>query len=167
VNPSELAFTALLAVVLLGTAAYFGWRQLQTLRRLRTETGTPAEDRNYFRRQAIRRLVCCALMVLLAGLMIGWFFLHPHYQEVLRQLEARGAEAQPTDEQRGFLRFFACYCITLLLAVMVLIFLAAVDFSAIARYGMRHRRRLQADHRAELESQLARLRSQRNGNGEL
>lgn len=160
----EFAFVVLLVLVLVGMAVYFGRQQLQTLRRLRAEPATPKEDGRYLRRQAGRRLLCCALMAALAGLMIGYFFLYPRYQEIIAQ--RAGREQAPTDEENAFLRFWAVYWISTLFLVMVLIFLAAVDFWSIARYGMRHRRQLQATHRAELEDQLARYRSRRNGNGE-
>ena len=50
-----------------------------------------------------------------------------------------------------------------LLLVFAMILLAAFDFWAIARFGIRHHRQIQEDRRAMLESHAARLRSQRNG----
>jgi len=41
--------------------------------------------------------------------------------------------------------------------------LAAVDVWAIARFGLRHHRQLQADHRDGLKRDVARLRQERNG----
>jgi hypothetical protein len=163
VNPGEFSFTLSLIVVLLALAGYFGWRQIQALRALRTQPELAREDRRFARRQALRRLVCCVLMVIVAGMLVGWFALHPQYREVSRQLEERGPNAERTPEQKAFLQFFAAYWIVALFLLFLIIFLAAVDFWAIARFGLRHHRQLQADHRAEIEEEVARLRARRNG----
>jgi hypothetical protein len=165
VNSSELVFSLFLIVLLLALAGYFAWRQVQTLRGLRAQPQPSAEDRRYLRRQAVRRLVCCALMLVLAGLLVGSVILEPRYQALTRTLE-ENQPAKPEDvpqEDREFARFFTAYWIAALFVLFVLIALAAVDFWAIARFGMRHRRQLQADHRALLHEELARLRSRRNG----
>ncbi|HYT92580.1 MAG TPA: hypothetical protein VEL76_27945 [Gemmataceae bacterium] len=164
-NFGEFSFTLLLIVLLLALAGYFGLRQLRALRRLRARPDLPREDRRFVRRQALRRLICCCLMILVAGMLIGWFFLHPHYLEVSRQLDERPQGVEATPEQTAFLRFFAAYWIIALFAVFLVVFLATVDFWAIARFGLRHHRRLQADQRALLEEQIARLRARRNGEG--
>jgi len=75
VNPNELAVILVFVAVLLGLAGYFGWRQVQTLRRLRLQTELPPEDQNYYKHQSWRRLVGCALMILLAALLSGWYLL--------------------------------------------------------------------------------------------
>src|SRR5437764_9767901 len=160
VDPAELFFLVALAAVLVGLAGYFGWRQVQTLRGL---AGQPAEDRSYLRRQAVRRLVCCTLMVVLAGLLLGNIFLEPHLQEMSRQLAQQQGEA--SQENKEFARFFGVYQGAALIVLFALLLLAAVDFWAIARFGMRHRRQLQADHRASLHEEIARLRRRHNGDG--
>ncbi len=155
-DPAELAFMMVLIVLLLAVAGYFGWRQVQTLR---GGGGAPGDERRYAVRQAWRRLFCCGLMVLVAVMLGGWFFLDPDF----RALHAR-AQADPlTAADKDFTRFMAVYWGVVLLAVFALLALAAADSLAIARFGMRQRRQLQADHRAQLEEQLARLRQQRNG----
>ena len=65
----QLFFGIVIVLVLLGLAGYYAWRQVQTLRRLRWETELSEDDRRYTTRLAWRRLLCCGLMVLLAGLM--------------------------------------------------------------------------------------------------
>jgi hypothetical protein len=165
VNPAEFGFSLVLVVLLLILAGYFGWRQIQTLRGLRRPSDESAEDRKYLRRQAIRRLVCCGLMLLLAGLLVGTLFLEPGYQEMTRDLERDGPEAA-SQEHKAFARFFTSYWIAILFVLFALIALAGFDFWAIARYGMRHRRQLKADHRALLHEEIARYRRQRNGEGE-
>ena len=64
---SQIVFGIVLVVVLLGMAGFFGWRQLLTLRIVRTSAALADEDRRYMRRQAWRRLTCSVVMVVLAG----------------------------------------------------------------------------------------------------
>ena len=67
-------FASVLVAVLLGLAGYFGRRQLQALRGLRSAEEMPPEDRRYVRNQAWRRLAGSALMVVIAGFFVGAFF---------------------------------------------------------------------------------------------
>jgi len=136
----ELTSGILLALLLLGLAGLFAWRSLAALR----PPGTlDAEDRRFHRNQAWRRLACSVLMVVCAGLIVGWFFLEDQL-------------SQSAD-------LSVLYWVAVLLLVLAIIFLATCDFWAIARFGLRHHRQIQADRRAMLESHAARLRSQRNG----
>jgi hypothetical protein len=168
VNPAELTFSLVLIVLLGFLAGYFGWKQVQTLRGLRRHPDEPAADRHYLRRQAIRRLVCCGLMLVLAGLLLGNLFLDRGYREVTRALENRPPEGanEVSQEHKDFARFFTAYWAATLFVLFTLIALAGFDFWAIARFGMRHRRQLQAAHRALLHEEVARIRRQRNGDGE-
>src|SRR5438477_13150141 len=134
----------LVAVVLLAVAGYFGWHQVQTLR-----GGAGPDERRYAVRQAWRRLFCCGLMVLVAGMLIGWLFLDGHYREMHSRAQAAPEEQRDkvlTDEDRDFVRFMGAYWGFVLLAVFTLLGLAAVDMWAIARQGLRQHRQLQADH---------------------
>jgi ABC-type Fe3+ transport system permease subunit len=162
VNPSEAAFAVVLIVVLLSLAGYFAWRQIHTLRGLRAQEGLPDDDRRYVRRQAIRRLVCSVLMIAFAAFLVGSFFLEPHVQEVARHARERAEGPQPQPVP-GFVNFFALYWGAALFVLFVILLLAAADVWAVARFGLRHQRQLRDDHRAMLESQLARLRERRNG----
>lgn len=166
-NPDELALILIFVTILLGLAGYFGWRQVQTLRKLAAEPPGDAEDRRYLRTQAYRRLFCSGLMAVFAGLLIGWIFLDQRYRNIQAQVPQGAAalpEGQLTEEQKDFVRLFSVYWIVALLILLVLVALAAVDFWAIARYGLSQRRRLQEDHRALLAEQVAaRRKQQRNG----
>ena len=71
VDNSELIFGGILVVVLLALAAYYGVRQIQTLRALRIADDRSLEERAYSRKQAWRRLISSVLMVILAGLLAG------------------------------------------------------------------------------------------------
>lgn len=67
------------------------------------------------------------------------------------------------NRQRAFDLLYSSYWLVALLVVLGILSLAAVDFWAIRRFGLRHFRQIQADRRAMLEDQIARFRRQRNG----
>jgi len=166
VNPVESVSLVALIVVLLGIAGYMTWRQVRALRGL---AELPAEERPHQHRQARRRLFSSALMVVFAGMLIGYFFLYPTYREVTRQVEGRNQLENPpplTPEQEQFLRLFTWYWSAAFLVLLLLVSLAVVDFWATARFGLRSHRRLQADHRAQLQAEVQRFRNRRDGNGE-
>ena len=162
----QIAFGIVLIILLLGMAAFFGWRQVQTLRRLRQTPDLPPEDRLYTRNQAQRRLVSSVLMVVLAGLLA----VHFAFEDRINQLFDQAAhnrqlgEAVPADpEQQRFIDFYGTFWVVTLLVLLSMIGLAAVDYFAIRRYARRHYRQIQQDRRAMIENEIARLRSQRNG----
>jgi hypothetical protein len=166
VNAGELGFTLLLVAGLLVLAGYFGRRQLQTLRGLTAPETLGQGDRLFLRKQAYRRLICSALMVVLAALLVTWLFLEPRFQQVQQELTAAHAvdpNAEPTDEQRAFTRLFGVCVIVALLVLMVLLAVAGMDFWATARYGLSQQRQLQADQRAVLKEHADRYRRERNG----
>jgi MFS family permease len=166
VNRSELVMILFLVAVLLGLAGYFGWRQLLALRGIASPDALGYDDRRFVRAQAYRRLFCSLLMVVFAGLLIGWLFLEPGYSALHEEVRARLANdptAVATEEQRDTLRTFTSYWIGALLVLLVLIAVAAVDFWSTTRYGLHQHRQLKADHRAFIEDQVARRRRERNG----
>jgi len=165
VDPTQLVFGIALVVVLVALAGYYAWRQVQTLRGLRGAEGPP-EDRLYGRALAYRRLVCSGLMLVFAAMLVGAFFLQERAAEVGRQGEeaqARGQEIQLDPEQRSFVHFFGTYWIIALLVLLAIVGLAAADLWAIRRFGLRQHRKIQAERRAMIERQVARLRRERNG----
>lgn len=161
-----IVFGLILVVVLLGLAAFSVWRQRKTLRLLRTEELSDA-DRRFFRGQVRRRLISAALMVVFAGLLVGSFFLTENLRD-LRPAEQPAAQDQPPQanaEQRGAIQLFTFYWIVALLVLLGILALAAVDMWAIAKYGVRHHRQIEADRRAMIEEEAARYRQQGNGRG--
>jgi ABC-type Fe3+ transport system permease subunit len=163
----QLICTVVLIVGLLALAAYYAWRQKQTLHRLKTED-FPEDERRYLRGQAWRRLAGSVLMVIFAALLAGSFFIEGRAQELVERREA--ADAQNTElvlnaEDRRFRDLWAAYWAVLLLGVLVILALAAYDFWATRRYGLRNYRQLQADRRAMIARELAQLRRDRNGPG--
>jgi heme A synthase len=166
VSAAEFGLTLTLATILVALAVYFGRRQFQTLRALKSPAVGDADERRYLRKRAYRRLFCSALMLLFAGLLVGWIFLGIQAHEIDQQLEhakANHPEAQLTQEQEQFMRLFSTYWIVALLVLLVLMALASMDFWATARYGLSEHRRLQAHQRAVIERDLAQHRRQRNG----
>jgi NADH:ubiquinone oxidoreductase subunit 3 (subunit A) len=161
----EYFFAALIVLVLLGMAGYYAWRQIRLLGQLRRGDFT-LEDRRYYRGQAWRRLVGCALMLVMAALLIASYGLGQEQQaeQVTHAGKAAsGAKPALTDENRRFLQQYSQFWILFTLVLLAWVCLAFFDMWAIRRYGKRQFRQIQAEHRAELENQVAQLRSQRNG----
>jgi hypothetical protein len=168
VEPNQIAFTSLLIVVLLALAGFTVWREWLTWRRSERKIDLSPEDRLYVRWQVRRRLACAALMVLLAGLLALSFILEGPANQLVAQGEAaraRGEWAPLDPEQERFFHLWGGFWIVALLVLLAIIILAGLDFLAIRRYGQRHMRQIQADRRAMIENQIARVRSQRNGHG--
>lgn len=155
-NASEIILGSALAVVLVGIAGFYAWRQRNTLGQLRSDEWSP-EDRVYLRKQVRRRLWCSALMVVFALMLIGWFFIQatePPRQE--NQQEA-------TPEQREYAWLIAIYWTAAFVVLFTMVILAAMDMVAIGRFARRKQRQLDADRQAILENQLAQYRKNRNG----
>jgi hypothetical protein len=168
VKPSELAFGAVVVPLLIGLAAFFGWRQVQLLRSLPGQSDLGLEDRIYLRRQAWRRLACSVLMLTLAGLLVGSFFLEGPLQQITQERAAQTAQnpnAPVEPEHRAFIQHFTAFWLASLLVLLVLLVLVIVDVRAIARFGQRHHRELRAELQNTLAQEVARLRQQRNGQG--
>jgi hypothetical protein len=162
VQPNQIIFGVLLVVALLGLAFFFSWRQWLALKHLREATNLSPEDQLYTRRQIRRRLLCSVLMVVLAGMLAGHFALEERAND-LANLRGANPNHVFAPEEEQFLRFYWNYWIILLLVLLAIITIAGFDFFAIRRYGQRHYRKIQADRRAMIEGELARIRSQRNG----
>ncbi len=103
------------------------------------------------------------LGVMLAGDLI---FLEVPAQQLADQraeLEQHGDTTPLSADQRNFARFYGVFFLFFLLVLMAVVFLAAFDFWATRRYGLRQHRKLIADRRAMIEREVARLRQERNG----
>jgi ABC-type Fe3+ transport system permease subunit len=155
---AEQILGGLIVALLLTLAVWFGRRQFELLRDRAMLDDLPPEDRRYVRRQAWRRLVGCLLMVLLAILISGWYLLgfHQFANELRNQDTVR-------PEQRETLRWCVYYGIGSLVILLGMLGVAALDLLAIRSYALRHHRQIQADRRAMIERQVARMRQQGNG----
>jgi hypothetical protein len=158
-NPSEYIFGGSLVLILLGSAGYFAWRQKRTLRSLADPNMLTPEDRLYVHKQVRRRMLCSVLMVALAGMLIGWFFIGPELNQPAPPQPVEG-KAKPD----ATVHLITLYVIVALLILFVIAILAITDLMATARFGLRHQRRLENERREMLETQAAILRQQRNGN---
>jgi MFS family permease len=154
-NLSEYIFGIALIIVLLGSAGYFAWRQKLTLRSLGDPNMLTPEDRLYVHKQVRRRMLCSVLMMALAGMLIGWFFIGG---ELVRQAPPPGDEQAKPDVSWQLM-----YVIAALFILFTIVILAIIDLMATARFGLRHQRRLENERRQMLETQAAILRRERNG----
>jgi len=156
-----------LVLVLLALAIGFAWRQLRILRELRQDPYLTEEEIRYERGLARRRLVSCALLFLLALLLLGALaFLEEPAQRLADEVRVQrdqGIERQLTPEENLFLRMYSWYWIGFLLILFAVVVLAAFDLWAVRRYGRQEHRRIQADRRAMIEDELGRMRQERNG----
>jgi hypothetical protein len=159
-----------LVVAVLALALYYAWRQLKVWRQP-SEPGSP-EDL-YRRAQIRRRLISSALMLVLAAQLAGaLIFLEDRAQQQGRRADARaevrerGGEAQPTLEERNFARLYSAYWLATLVVLLLIVLLAFADLWATRRYGVQAHRLLQAERRAMIDREIARLRQEkqeRNG----
>lgn len=165
---SEIAFGSLLVVLLLGLALLYGRRQWLALRRLRDESALPDEELRYERRKARRRLASCALLLVLAVLLT---VLLTVFGDQAQRLADASAEAGPVEtreiaaEDKVFLRRWGGTLIAFLLTLLAVLALAAVDLMETRRFGLKQYRKLQAERRAMIQRQTARLREERQGGG--
>jgi len=166
---SEIVAGSFLILALVGMSFYFGRRQLLTLRRLRQDGAVPDEERLYERKRARRRLISCGLTLLLAVLMVLLLALFEgKAQQLADAREGVADDAAPalTPAEKAFLRVWGGLVISILLLLLAVLGLAAVDLWETRRYGLRQMRKLQADRRAMIQRQAARLREPRDGNGQ-
>lgn len=155
-NPLELAVGGALAVVLLLVAVFLGTRVRTVRRTLRERTDLSTDERIYLHGQVRRRTWCVVLLVALALLFVGSYFLEP----TVRELAPEG-EQKMTEAQRSRINFFAFYWGSAVVMLFFLLGAAFFDAIATAKFGMGQRRRLEESHRQELEAEAARLRQRR------
>ena len=158
---SQIVFGALLVVVLLLLAGYYGWRQFEALRRLRSQT-LPGEEARHERSKAYRRLVSCGLLLFLGLLLAGTLlWLEPATQKIID--DAKG-EAIPeyTVAQKQLLRIWGGAWVAILILLLIVVAFAAVDLWSTRSHAFRQIRKLQADRRAMIQRQTMRLREERD-----
>jgi hypothetical protein len=161
----------LIVIVLIGLALYFGRQQVDMLRRLHIRDELADDDRRYYRRQAWLRLTTSGLLLALAAVVATYYLLglDAGLNDLANRIQARRDRGEAVneldaEEQRQTLQG-AYFILAMLLLLLTILVLMAIDIWAIRRYGRRHFRQLQADRRAMVEGEIARLRSERNGHG--
>ena len=152
----ETTVGSVLAAIVAFVAVFFALRQRRTLALLRLDEEMSDTERGYLTRQVRRRLVCSALLLVFAGLLVGW---------LLMRERVAGFVPEPgepiTDEAKDQLRFIVYYWIAALFILMAILFLASWDFLATARYGFVRHKQLEQERRAMMEAEAAKLRHRR------
>ncbi len=163
----QLIFGVLIVIATAGLGGYYAWRQWQQLRRLRTESMMPVEDRQFLRNQAWRRLAGAVMMLIFSAMFIGWLCLDVPLTEIMQQGQDARANNEPQPQldpsQKDVVRFSLAYVIALLLLVLGFLGIAGYEIYAIRHYSMRQLRRIQDERRAMIASETARMRRERNG----
>lgn len=161
---TQVIFGSLLVLVLTLLPLLYGRRQFAELRRLR-EGKLPDEEYAHERNKALRRLVSCALGLLMGVLLAVQLVLTENDAERFA-IERQGLaadEAPPfTEAQKQFLRVWGWIWVAFLISLMLIMILAMIDFLAVRAYGWKQFRKLQADRRAMIERQTARMREGRD-----
>lgn len=158
-NVTQILFGSLLVAVLIGLAGYYGWRQLRVLR----QPADPADEMlTYQRRQARLRLFGAGLMTLLALLLAGALLF---LEEAAQELADRGPIEAEAPRHRDFVNFYTIYWIIFLIVLLLFLVVASLDFWHTRNFARRQYQRLQADRRAMIEQQAAKLRAGKNTNG--
>jgi len=164
---TQIIFGAVLVLVQLSVAVLYIVRQIATLRRLRAAEEMAWEEQAYLHQRAWRRLVASLLLLLLGFMLaLALIYLEAPAQKLAEEQAAKqwqGDTASLDPEQRDFARFYACFWILFLLLLMAVVFLAALDFWATHRYGLRQHRKIIEDRRAMIEREISRLRRERDG----
>lgn len=159
-----MAIGLLLAAILLALGVGAGYRQVFTLRRVRDQQFMAGEDRVYFRRQAIRRLVISALLLIVCGMMFAYYLLGMDAR--MDAIPERNPGGEPPDDPQAradkqFTRFVGIYWIALMLVLGLAVLVAVLDFWATRKYWMARYKEIKADHEAKLQRDLAVYRQQK------
>lgn len=164
---TQIIFGVVLVLVLLFVAVLYIVRQVLALRRLRAAEEMSLEERAYLHGRAWRRLVTSLLLFVLGVMLAGaLIYLESPAQKLYEEQAAKEQQGDTTPldpEKREFAKFYGWFWIFFLLVLMIVIFLAAVDYWATRRYGLRQHRKIIDDRRAMIEREVSRLRQQRNG----
>ncbi|MHB1422439.1 MAG: hypothetical protein ACYC3I_04420 [Gemmataceae bacterium] len=164
---SQIIFGVVLVFVLLSVAVLYIARQIVSLRRLGAAEEMPLEEHAYLHSRARRRLFSSLLLFLLGVMLAGaLIYLENPAQQLADKQAAKEKQGDTTPlaaEQRQFAQFYGYFWIIFLLILMVVIFLAALDYWATRRFALGQRRKIIDDRRAMIEREVARLRQERNG----
>jgi len=165
VNAAQPYLAAVISCALVSLAVYYGRQQFQTFARLRTDQDIGPDERRYLHRQAWQRLINSGLMLVLAVLVAGYYLtgLEARVTELDDAVRTHGEALVLTSEQQRTAVLFTGFWIAVLVVLMAMIFLVAIDVWAIRRYSRQFMKQLNAERRAMLEGQVARLRAERNG----
>lgn len=148
----------LLAVLLVVLGVGAAHRQRRTLRRLREERYLPSDDRAYLRGQVRRRLAVSAVLVVVGGMIAGYYLsgMDARMDEIGNRERQAAAGPKPiSEEDKAFARVVIWYWIAVLGLLFVAVCLAVFDFWATRRYWMAQYKRIKQDHDTKLQRDLA------------
>ncbi|MGL4553146.1 MAG: hypothetical protein ACRC33_18425 [Gemmataceae bacterium] len=144
---SELIFGALLVAGLLAAAGSFAWAQVATLRRA---ARLPDEERAFESTRAYRRLVGCALLAVMAGLLVA--------QYALWEWRVKHLVQPVPEEEKVYARLWVGAWVALLLALLAVVVLTAIEAFVTRSHALKQSRRLSEERRAMIQRQAARIR---------
>jgi hypothetical protein len=142
-------------------------RQRRALRELAGEPFLADEDLRYRRGQARRRMATSGLLVLIGGLIAGYYFSGMDARmDAIPERPKPGApqEGEPdpqAESDKQFTKLVALYWSVILGVLFVAVCLAVYDFWATRRYWMARYKELKADHETKLQRDLAVFRQQK------
>jgi len=156
----------ILATFLLVLGIGAGYRQASALKRVRDERFMAEEDRKYIRRQAKRRLVISALLLVEGGMMSTYYLsgMDARMDAIPERNKAVGqapADDPQDQDDKKFTRLAALYWIAIVLILAVFVGVALVDVWATRKYWMVRYREIKAEHEAKLQRDLAVYRQQK------
>jgi hypothetical protein len=142
--------SALLAGIALVSLRY----QVRNWRRLRSEP-LASDDRRYLRGVARRRTVNAVLLLVLAGMLTGAYLSGQQELNRILHLKQQEPPAEPTAEDKEFVRAWAIYWMAVLGLLFLVIAIAIADYTATSLYGRQELRRIRQEQRTLLERDLA------------
>jgi uncharacterized membrane protein YhaH (DUF805 family) len=164
---SQIIFGVVLVFVLLFVAILYIARQILALRRLRASEEMSLEEHTYLHGRARRRLFTSMLLFVLGIMLAGaLIYLENPAQQLADEQTAKEQQGDKTPlapEQKHFAQLYGYFWILFLLILMLVVFLAAIDYLATRRFALRQHRKIIDDRRAMIEREIARLRRERNG----
>jgi H+/gluconate symporter-like permease len=146
---TEAVFGAILVAVLFGAAILFAWAQRATLRRA---VHLPEAERRFERRRAFRRLIGCALMMLMAVLIV--------FQYLLWETYLKGLEPPIAEQDRIYFKLWGYSWVVILVSLLTALFLAAYDALANRAHLLGEYSRIAEERRAMVQRQAERLREE-------
>jgi hypothetical protein len=161
---TQVLFGIAIVAALLGLAVYYGVRQFQVLRALRHGPELDPDEHAFVRNQAYRRLVLSLMLLALAVLFVGMFFLEGPAADLVRvgeQARAQNVTPELDPAQKAFVNVYAWYWVAVLLLLMAVLGLAAYELFAIRRFSVRRLRQIQADRRDMIAEEAEKLRARR------
>jgi hypothetical protein len=156
----EIIAASVIVTFTFGIVGYFGWQEISNLRRIPTSP-VSNDERRRTRFRAWRRLFCCFLLLLIAGLLVGNYFVDQSRVRIMEPGEETGVTMN--EEQRQFWQFYSYYWIVICLLLLAVILIVGYDLWSLRRWGLNEQRRLNRDHREMLEHEVATYLRQRNG----